>query len=412
MVILYIVHQFYPEFHTGTEKFLLNLSSVVQKDGHFAQLVTYSFAEDEERFEQHGSLLVREYVYKGLPVVAIKHKAPPTEIHTSCGNPEIYKFALWFLQQKGPYDLLHIAHPMRLTAFAKAALTLGIPYLLTLTDYWLICPKTILQTRAGTLCAGPEGGEACSKLCPELDPNYVRSRLGLANEILTGAKAVVSPSMFLAAVFKKEFPALNIRVIPHGMDFKYLQPNLKTYQQGEKITFGYCGGLSPHKGVHLLLKAFRELNPENAELRVYGTYFHEKDYYRCLQEIAGRDERIKFCGTYKEEEVGNVLSKIDVMVLPSLWYENYPLVLHEALACNVPVIAANIGGMAEEIKDFVNGFTFQVGNTRDLKHKLRAILDDPESLNEIKETMKQYVAPLVEEEAYLYERLYKADGSD
>jgi len=224
--------------------------------------------------------------------------------------------------------------------------------------------------------------------------------------MLSRAKALVSPSKFLAAVFEKELPELKIRVIPHGMDLRYLRENSRKYSRNDKITFSYCGGFSPHKGVHLLLKAFLDLNPTNAELKLQGSAFYEKDYLQHLQEIAGGDRRIQFCGSYSEEQVGDVMNAADVLVIPSLWYENYPLVLHEALACNVPVVSSNIGGMAEKIKDSVNGYTFQVGDERDLGAKLKLILDNPELLNDLKEKMRGYVPPRVEEEAYMYQRLY------
>ncbi|HEV2350772.1 MAG TPA: glycosyltransferase family 4 protein [Terriglobia bacterium] len=410
MMILYIVHEFYPEFHTGTEKFVLNVSSSVQKNGNFVQVVAYTFSEEREKFERSEGLLVRNYVYRSLPVVVLRHQTAPIDIHSYYENQEIYKFAREFLQKKR-YDLLHIGHLMRLAPFAKAALDLGIPYVFTLTDFWMICPKFTLQTSAGSLCMGPEGAAACGKLCPELEPAFVKSRLAAGKEILAGAKAVVAPSKFLAAVFRNEFPDLNIQIIPHGLDFQYLKSNSKRYEQSDKIVFGYCGGLSPHKGLHVLLKAFRELNPANAEVRVYGAAFHDKAYFRILQQIAGDDERIKFCGTYTEEQVGEILANIDVIIVPSVWYENYPLILHEALACNVPVVASNIGGMAEKIKDSANGFTFQVGDEKDLAGKLKLIVDNPRILNGIKERMRHVSLPRVEEEAYLYERLYRTTGS-
>lgn len=404
---MYIIHQFYPEFYSGTEKFLLNLSSTVQKDGHFARIVTYTFAEDGQSFNQNGNLLVRNYLYKSLPVVAVRHKTLPTDIHSSCGDRQIYAFALEFLQKQKRCDLVHIAHPMRLSSFARAAMQLGIPYVLTLTDFWLICPKVTLQTSSGSLCVGPEGGTVCRELCPELRSEFVRARLRMAKEILLGAKAIVSPSRFLASIFKKEIPDLNIQVIPHGMNLQFLKPNLKRYKNGDRIVFGYCGALAPHKGVHLLLKAFRNLDPMSAELKVYGSCFHETDYFQLLQEIAGQDDRIRFCGTYGEAEVGEILHGIDVIVVPSVWYENYPLVLHEASACNVPVIASNIGGMAEKIKDSITGFTFQAGHESDLKSKLKQIVENPEALNEIKQNLRKSMLFLVEEEAYMYERLYR-----
>ncbi len=405
MRILYVIHQFYPEFRSGTEKFLLNLASNIQKDGHFVEVMTYTFSDSKEGFRHNRNLLVQKYNYKNLPVTAVRHQTLPIDIHTSCENPEIYMFAQEYLGTGKRFDLVHFAHPMRLGSFARAALESGIPYMLTLTDYWMICPKFFLRTSRGGLCAGAEGSQACIRLCSELDASFIKQRSALIKEILFGAKYLVSPSKFLAAVFQKEFPGLAVSIIPHGMDFKYLKLNSRDYKQGDKIIFAYCGGLSPHKGIHLLLKAFLNLNPPNGELRLYGSCFHEKEYLRFLHDIAGRDERISFCGTYSEEQVGEVLSNIDVLVLPSLWYENYPLVLHESLACNVPVIASNIGGMAEKIKDSVNGFTFEAGDERSLELKLRLILGNPQILNGIKQNLRQQVLPLIEEEAYLYERL-------
>src|SRR5207244_1806816 len=86
----------------------------------------------------------------------------------------------------------------------------------------------------------------------------------------------------------------------------------------------------------------------------------------------------EFCGTYKPTEVGEILQGIDVVVVPSTWYENYPLALHEALACNVPVIAADIGGASEKIRNFSNGFTFRAGDEGDLKSKLQHVVENPE----------------------------------
>src|SRR6266700_2858806 len=125
MVLLYIVHQFYPEFHTGTEKFVMNVSSSVQKDGNFVQIATYTFSEEKEKFEHDGDLLVRKYVYRSLPVVALRHQMAPIDIHTYCENQEINRFARELLQKKR-YDLLHIGHLMRVAPFAKAALDMGI----------------------------------------------------------------------------------------------------------------------------------------------------------------------------------------------------------------------------------------------------------------------------------------------
>jgi glycosyltransferase involved in cell wall biosynthesis len=400
------VHQFYPKFCSGTERFVLNLASSLQRDRHFAEVITYDLFNTDP-FQSRSQLSTREYTYKDIPVLALRHKTMPIDIHTSCEDPEIYRFALEFLQNRERYDVLHCAHPMRLTPFLKAARELGLPYILTLTDFWFICPKIFLQTSSGTLCSGPEGGEVCSRLCPELGSKLIGDRLETAKDILSGANAVIAPSRFVAALFKKEFPDLKISLIHHGMDLGSLKQNTRTYKTGDEIVFGYTGGLAPHKGVHLLLKAFRELEVASAKMKVYGSHSHEMEYSQLLLKIAAVDKRIEFCGSYKPAEVGNILQGIDVLVVPSIVYESYSLALHEALACNVPVIAADIGAASEEITNSTNGFLFRAGDENELKGKLQHIVEDPEILNEIKKNLDQHNPMLVEEEAYMYERLYR-----
>ena len=406
MKLLNVIHQFYPEFHSGTEKFLLNLSSAVQRDGHFTQIVTYTLSDPQKQSQTYLNLYLHNYIYQNLPVTAVRHKTFPDNLHSSCDDPDIYAYATELLKEKS-YDLLHIAHPMRLVPFARAAMDLKIPYMFTLTDFWMMCPKTLLQTSSGSLCAGPEGGRACKELCPELKPDFIKHRLDLSKKFMLGAAALVAPSRFLAAMFKKEFPDIKLRIIPHGVDSRYLKTNSKQYRNQDSVVFAYCGTLSPHKGIHLLLKAFFKLNPKNGKLKLYGPGSHDKDYFNYLKKIAGEDPRIEFCGAFRNDQAGDILSSIDVMVLPSLCYESYSLVLHEALACNLPVIVSNIGSMAEKIEDGINGFAFHFGDEKDLMQKLKLILDAPEILNKIKKTASKNILPIVEEEAYLYTRLYR-----
>lgn len=406
MKILYVVHQFYPRFSSGTERFVLNLASSLQRDGHFAEVVTYDFFNSEP-FHSRDQLSAKKYNHKNIPVMAVRHRKMPIDVNTSCEDAEVHRFALEFLRENQNFDLLHCAHPMRLTSFVTAARELNVPYIVTLTDFWLMCPKIFLQTSEGGLCTGPECGQVCSRLCAELPSNFVRDRLRIARDILFGAEAVVSPSHFVAALFKKEFPELKVSLIRHGMDSRSLNQNTRTYQKGDRVLFGYTGGFAPHKGVHLLLNAFRNLPAENARLKLYGGISHEMEYAQKLLKIAQEDKRVEFCNTYKPAEVGEILQGIDVLVVPSLVYESYSLSLHEALACNIPVIASNIGAALEEISDSCSGFTFRAGDECDLKNKMGSIAGNPEILNEIKQNLESYIPMLVEEESYMYERLYR-----
>jgi len=408
MRILYVVHQFYPESSSGTEQFLLHLASSMQRSGHYADIVTYSFS-DRSDFHQSGSLLAKRYQYKGISVIGLRHERIPIDINTSLENSAVFSLAREVLGNRSrSYDLVHIAHPMRLTSFATAASQAAIPYVLTLTDFWMICPKINLYTSFNTQCGGPEGGKTCIQWCPELQPEFVRSRLKTAREILHGAQAIVVPSRFVAGMIKKEFPELSANIIPHGLPADEFSTNPRTRKEGAKIIFSYCGGLSAHKGVHVLIAAFRSLEALNVELRIYGTGSRqEPDYERTLRNAAGQDDRIRFCGRYQEEEVGEVFQAIDALIIPSLSYESYSFALHEALAAKVPVIASAVPCLDEKIKDSAAGLTFRAGDADDLAGKLRLVVSDPRMLDKMKENMSGHGVSRVEEEAYLYERIYR-----
>ncbi|PYU65484.1 MAG: hypothetical protein DMG49_24135, partial [Acidobacteria bacterium] len=110
------MHQFYPKFSSGTERFVLNLASSLQRDGHFAEVATYDLFNTEP-FRSRNQLSAREYTYKNIPVVSVRYRTMPIDVNTSCEDPAVYRFALAFLQARKRYDVLHCAHPMRLASF-------------------------------------------------------------------------------------------------------------------------------------------------------------------------------------------------------------------------------------------------------------------------------------------------------
>ena len=144
----------------------------------------------------------------------------------------------------------------------------------------------------------------------------------------------------------------------------------------------------------------------NASLKIYGTKTASEAYVDMLRKIAQPDKRIEFCGEYAANELGGILQAVDVVVVPSLWYENHPLMVSEALACNVPVIVSNVGGMTETVKDNFNGFAFSMGDVGQLAETFRIVSGNPEVLNQLKDNISRMTFPTVEQEAYAYERIY------
>lgn len=404
MKIIFLIHQFYPEAYTGTEKFVLNIARMMQRLGNKVKVITYSFYEGSDYDHDEGGILFRELTYRGIPVLALKYRRIPEDIHTGLRNNELRRLAKAIVEKEAP-DLVHVGHPMRITELIRAASELGVPYVMTLTDYWLLCPKFILVTSEGSLCPGPDGGAVCGRFCKEFRGPFIETRLNECRKILEGAAGLFSPSRFLASMFEKEYTGLKVKVLPHGISRACIRENLRKYEGGEPVTFLYGGSFNEFKGVHVLVEAFRKLPHDHIGLEVYGS--GPTDAHRDrLMELAKGDSRIRFKGVYEENEVGDILNGTDVVVIPSLWYENYPLVLHEALACRVPVVASGVGGMAEKIKDGENGFTFAVGDSDALMKVLDRISRNPEILNGIKGNKERFFVPTVEQEAFLYQREY------
>ena len=406
MKILYLVHQFYPEYQSGTEKVILNQAIMAQRNGLKVKVISYSFYPDAYYDNENNGILYKEHLYKGIPVLAFKYKLPPINLHISLESEALHQFARKIIDVEAP-DIIHVGHPMRVHEFIQVAREKNIPYLVTLTDFFFMCPKVILAPDRRSLCSGPQKGAACRDLCGEFSQEFIQKRLGIGRSILQNAKAIVSPSKFLANLFTQEFDGLKIQIIYHGIQHKYIKPNDKVYSGKKSLVFGYAGSLAYHKGVHVLLKAFEGIKDENLKLVLYGS--GEESYVKQLKDIAGKDRRVSFAGIFSEEQVGDVYSKIDVIVTPSTCYESYLLVLHEALASNVPVIASNLGGMAEKIKDGFNGYTFIPGVSNDLRRKMELIIHDTSILDELKSNIRnKMVIPVTEQESYQYYRIYKS----
>jgi glycosyltransferase involved in cell wall biosynthesis len=399
--LLYLVHQFYPEFRNGTEKFVLQLARSMQARGHQAQVVTYGCQRWRRWWRWLGVTFLQErYTYGGVPVLAFCHAHRPPNYHHQIEDQMQEAFARRFLRRWRP-DLVHVGHAMRMSGFVEAAQELGIPTVLTLTDYWLICPKFTLINSQGEVCHGPAQGVACQQACAEFDAAFIRRRLALAEQIARRATAVVAPSMVLAEVFRREWPWLAPQIVLHGV--APWTHNRRLVGPESPLVFAYAGSLTSHKGVHILLEAFAGVESATARLLIYGAGPDEA----ALRAQAAADPRVHFCGIYDESNAGQVFSAMDVLVVPSLWPENRPFVVHEALASGVPVIASDAGGMAGTIEDGVTGFVVPPGDSLALQAVLQAVVDRPQQLNAFKVAIQALAIPTVATEADAYGALYR-----
>jgi glycosyltransferase involved in cell wall biosynthesis len=192
------------------------------------------------------------------------------------------------------------------------------------------------------------------------------------------ADAVVAPSHFLADVFARNgLSRERVHVIPYGLADGRIVP-IPTPRPRTPLRLGFCGVLSPWKAPHLAIEAVRS-SRANVTLAIHGnadeTMFAE--YIARCRAAAGGDPRIVFAGPYGEEDTGRVFAGLDALVVPSTWYENTPFVVLEAFAAGVPVVASDLGGLAEVVQHERNGLLFRAGDAAALREAIERLASDP-----------------------------------
>ncbi|WP_239984745.1 glycosyltransferase [Sporolactobacillus pectinivorans] len=406
--ILYLIHQFFPETYTGTENFLLNLAGQIKTNEHDVKIITHSFQTDSYFEHTYENIMYREFLYNDIPIIAYKHinDPGPQTLYQSLEDSELTGFANMILEKEQP-DIVHIAHPIRMGEFVNVAIKRNIPYLITLTDFFMMCPKGILMTSSGSPCLGAKQGDACRTQCPEINNEFVKYRYKQSENILLSAKKVIAPSFFLAKMFREEFPEVDIEVIKYGINTEKCIQNKTVYTKNQKLTFCYAGSHYYHKGLHVLIKAFLNLKIKKAKLKIYGSGNIES-YNNQIRKSAYKNSNIEFCGVYDETDIGKIFSESDVLIVPSIWHENCPFVVYEALACRLPVVASDVGGITEIIDHGQNGFIFPRNNSEKLTRILKKLIKGPKRLNGIKKNIKNEKVRTVQEEANEYLNLYRS----
>jgi glycosyltransferase involved in cell wall biosynthesis len=189
----------------------------------------------------------------------------------------------------------------------------------------------------------------------------------------------LSPSETVASFFKGlGVPSSRIVLSRYGFKRSAIEFRRKTFTKDSKLVFGYTGRIIPTKGIGLLLEAFKDFEGSKHELQIFGDDSSVRPYLERK-----RPSNAHFMGGYDNRKIDDVLNQIDVLVVPSTWLENSPLVIQEAFLKGMPVITSDLGGMAELVEDGVNGFLFKPGNVDSLSHVIGTCIDDPTILNHL-----------------------------
>lgn len=439
MRILLTSHVFLPDYASGTEILTFSTAKELQRQGHEVEVCTGYPARpgltDAQRFDG--------YEYEGIRVHRFLHDAAPMGEQSNVAEAEYNNlfFARWFhgyLKQFSP-DMVHFFHLGLLSASAiDACHELCIPMVMTPTDFWLICPNNQLRLPDNSLCKGPDrDGVNCMKHAvsnnqpPHVAWIFDRLPHGVVATMIRGVnRGAFSGSWFApmvralyrrAGFLKERMNKLDRVIMPTRLMQEMLvanglnpgkvafnrfgiqptEPEAHKPDPAGKIRIGFIGGLSEHKGAHLLISSVRLLQETTfLELRIYGRTDLYPDYFERLLRLADADQRIRFCGTFPNEEIGRIFAELDVLVVPSIWYENTPLVIYSAQAAGCPVVAANLGGMAEVVEHEKNGLLFEAGDVAGLARAIERLTSEPLLLRKLAanairpKSISDYVAEL------------------
>jgi glycosyltransferase involved in cell wall biosynthesis len=428
--ILLVAHSFLPDGVGGTEVYTYRLAKALSERGHRVTIVA---ALDSPTKSRYSVIRTR---FEGLNVLRIVNSASYAESFEDYFiDSNIDSVFQDILTQQAP-DVIHIQHTANLSGrLPEIAHEMRIPTVFTLHDYWYLCFRSHLLRPGVGICAGPSGGTHCASCEDPLLPNptavpkssallrwvrisgpYIPRALikKLPQEFISGMfrslyeqpaigpdrirehrfrysffkrqlsfpQFLLSPSQHLKTRYADEGFA-NIQVLPLGF-LKIHSP--KREPPGQKLRIIFIGMIERDKGVTVLLKELLQFDRlETLAIHIHG---RSKDtiYMNEVHKLAGEypEGTVTLHGAYRsDKELTAILSTAHVVVFPSLWEENYPLVVREALLHGVPVIGSKYGGVAEVIKNRVNGLLFDPYKNGDLLEKIRLIVRKPELLDQL-----------------------------
>ncbi|MDY6878315.1 MAG: glycosyltransferase family 4 protein [Chloroflexota bacterium] len=395
MRILHVANGFPPTSIAGVEQYTHALA-YEQMQRHDVSVFCREYAPNLAEYT------VRDEVQAGLSIRRVVNNfRRVSSLETHYRNPVIENLFSTYLQETRP-DVIHFQHCVGLSAgLPAAARELGIPFVLTLHDYWYICSTTRLLTRDMTLCPGPHHGADCRQclgsvvqasgllhripLYPQVrdalvpyklqhkiltwlerahsgassvhgpTPQPFANRMRFMQQMLNTASRLLAPSDFCGEVYLDYgVHTETIRVLPAGLDLDHWQ-HKPSRVPAPSLRFGYIGALSAHKGVDVLVRAFQHLPNAGVELHLFGSGAPNDPFAAHLKKAAVKDSRIHFRGRYENQRLPELLAGIDAIVVPSRWHETFSIVTHEALLAGLAVVASHVGAIPEVITDGING---------------------------------------------------------
>jgi glycosyltransferase involved in cell wall biosynthesis len=278
-------------------------------------------------------------------------------------------------------DVVHFQHTLFIgyDAIREVRRTLpGVPIVYTLHEFLPICHNKgqMVRTFDRSLCR-----EASSRRCAECFPGIAPDQFLRRERFIRGALDLVDLFVAPSGTVRERFvewgiPRERILLEDYG---RVMPPSVAAQRPAPHDTLGIFGQVNPYKGFDVLLRAMQALAPEPPKLRVHGANLdlQEHRFRNEITRLLAATPGVSDVGPYPPERAGEMMAAVDWVVVPSVWWENSPLVIQEAFAAGRPVICSDIGGMAEKVSDGVNGLHFRVGDPESLAATIRRAVTTP-----------------------------------
>jgi glycosyltransferase involved in cell wall biosynthesis len=426
MRVLHAIHDFLPRHHAGSELYAFHLCRA-QAARHEVAVLCAEY--DPSR--SHGEIAQREY--EGLRVFELVNNWAFERFEDSYRSPLVTRQMETVLDEFRP-EILHVHNLLNLSLELPAlARRRGIPVVATLHDHTLSCPSggQRVHTAEAHVCveidfercsrcfaqspfaaqmavgrrtaqapmpqfalraarafrgrfpgaAAALAGRVARTSAPQ--PAEIERRLASALRVAESVDLFVAPSQALADEHRRlGFPAAKLRVSDYGFPALAGAGVRVARDPQAPLVIGFVGTLVWHKGVHILLEAAARLPRDHFEIHVFGSLDTFPDYVASLRRLAhGLPVRLR--GGFEARDAARVYAELDLLVVPSLWPENSPLVIHEAFQAGVPVVGARVGGIPALLDEGRAGLLYDAFSPADLARALTSLLESRERLIEL-----------------------------
>ncbi len=424
MNILLCCHQFFPRFYTGTETLVLEVADELKTRGHNVSILSTEPILQGDRIPLEPELVKEQFnghvVYK---LLIPPENAPLIRINREAYDETLINLFDRVLNETRP-DICHVYHLMRLTSsLIDSVYGKKIPIFFTSTDYWLICPMYQLIRHNGKLCTRPGAAKCFACICelytkgmnetpikfkmaysfPQMAAlvnkdvkraqQLLGKRLNINQNIGRCLDGIFYSNRFMQDLFhrNKIYAAKE-----HLLEFPIPKRSenvcaIRPINAQGPLKVAFIGTLRPSKGPQVFIKACNLLKDRNdVAAKIWGAPESSKknSYLDSLKQLADQTKWVEFCGTFNQDEFPNVLEETDVVVIPSIWYENTPLTALSALAAKRVIIVSNLGGLSTLVKDGISGYIFPAGDYKKLAEIIQTLAQNRNKIIEIVDNIK------------------------